>query len=600
MQKAETVLSVIQKRGKCGKKLERLYRQLYNPELYIAAYVKLYPNKGALTPGTTNETADGMSLTKIYQLIEELRYERFQWTPVRRIYIPKREKQGLRPLGIPAWRDKLVQEVIRMLLEAYFEPKFSNDSHGFRPQRGCHTALESIKTTHRGTKWFIEGDISKCFDNLDHEVLLNILREDILDERFLSLIRNLLKAGYLEDWVWEATYSGAPQGGVLSPLLANIYLDRLDKYVEKVLIPEYHRGIKRRPNPEARHYKYKKTLAKQHGDREAYKAFDKKQRSVPSYDTHDPEYRRLRYVRYADDFLLSFAGPKQEAEKIKEKLAAFLRDELRLELSKAKTLVTHANQENAYFLGYQIAVQYNDTWRDSRGQRNANGEISLKMPKTSLQNMCARYMRNGKPIHLGRLTLNSDFDIVARYQSEYRGFVQYYALAQNLCTANKLRWIMQTSLLKTLAMKHKSTRTKMAKKYAAIIQTEHGKMNGIRVEVHREGKKPLKAEFGGIPLRTKLRVANITDKVLKLKFGRSELIQRLLAEQCELCGSYEDIEVHHIRKLSDLKVAGQKEKPLWKKRMSAIRRKTLIVCKACHSAIHNGKPRAEWTKQLEK
>ena len=208
-------------------------------------------------------------------------------------------------------------------------------------------------------------------------------------------------------------------------------------------------------------------------------------------------------MRYADDFLLSFAGPKQEAEKIKEKLAAFLRDELRLELSQAKTLITHASQENAYFLGYQIAVQYNDTWRDSRGQRNANGEISLKMPKTSLQNMCARYMRNGKPIHLGCLTLNSDFDIVARYQSEYRGFVQYYALAQNLYTANKLRWIMQTSLLKTLAMKHKSTLTKMAKKYAAIIQTEHGKMNGIRVEVHREGKKPLKAEFGGIPLRTK-------------------------------------------------------------------------------------------------
>jgi group II intron reverse transcriptase/maturase len=599
MQNAETVLSVIQKRGENNQKLERLYRQLYNPELYIIAYARLYPNKGALTPGITDETADGMSLTKIYQLVEELRHERFRWTPVRRTYIPKRDKQTLRPLGIPTWRDKLVQELIRMLLEAYFEPKFSNNSHGFRPQRGCHTALESIKTTHRGTKWFIEGDISKCFDNLDHEVLLNILREEIVDERFISLIRNLLKAGYLENWVWEATYSGAPQGGVLSLLLANIYLNRLDKYVEKVLVPEYHRGIKRRPNPEARHYKYKKALAKQRGDREAYKTFDKKQRSVPSYDTHDPEYRRLRYVRYADDFLLSFAGPKQEAEEIKEKLAAFPRDELKLELSQAKTLITHASQETAHFLGYQIEAQYSDTWRDSRGQRNANGEISLKMPKTTLQNMCARYRRNGKPIHLGYLTLNSDYDIVVRYQSEYRGFVQYYALAQNLHTANKLRWIMQTSLLKTLAAKYKSTLSKMAKKYSAIIQTEHGVMNGIRVEVHRDGKKPLTAEFGGIPLRTKSRVANITDKILKPKFGRSELIQRLLAEQCELCGSHENIEVHHIRKLSDLKVAGRKEKPLWKKRMAAIRRKTLIVCKACHNAIHNGQPRAEWTKQLE-
>jgi len=139
----------------------------------------------------------------------------------------------------------------------------------------------------------------------------------------------------------------------------------------------------------------------------------------------------------------------------------------------------------------------------------------------------------------------------------------------------------------------------MAKKYSAIIQTEHGVMNGIRVEVHWDGKKPLTTEFGGIPLRTKLRVANITDKVLKPKFGRSELIQRLLAEKCELCGSQENIEVHHIRKLSDLKVAGRKEKPLSKKRMAAIRRKTLIVCKACHNAIHNGKPRVEWIKQLE-
>jgi hypothetical protein len=382
---------------------------------------------------------------------------------------------------------------------------------------------------------------------------------------------------------------------VASPLLSNIYLDKLDKFVEKVLIPEYHKGEKRHRNPEYRYYEYQKVLAKQKGNREAYAILDKKQKSLPSGDTHDPDYRRLRYVRYADDFLLSFAGPKEEAEEIKSKLTAFLRDELKLELSQAKTFISHANTEGAKFLGHRIEVQYCDTWRDSRGQRNANSEIVLKLPAETLKNMCARYKRNGKPIHRGELILNSDFDIVARYQSEYRGYVQYFAMAQNLHTMNELRWTMETSLLKTLANKHKSTVTKIATRYKADIPTEYGSMKGLRVTVQREGKKPLTAEFGGIPLRTKVKVANITDEVTKLGTNHSELIQRLIADKCELCGSHENIEVHHIHKLADLNIKGRKDKPLWQQRMAAMRRKTLIVCKTCHLAIHSGKARAEWT-----
>lgn len=164
MQNTETVLSVIRERGKRGLKLERLYRQLFNPQLYLAAYGKLYPNKGALTPGTTSDTVDGMSIKKIDHLIEELRHERFKWTPVRRAFIRKRDGKSHRPLGIPPWTDKLLQEVLRLLLEAYYEPRFSDSSHGFRPGRGCHTALQAIKEAHRGTSWFIEGDIARCFD----------------------------------------------------------------------------------------------------------------------------------------------------------------------------------------------------------------------------------------------------------------------------------------------------------------------------------------------------------------------------------------------------------------------------------------------------
>lgn len=594
MQNAETVLNVIQERGRNNLKLERLYRQLYNQELYLRAYAKLYPNKGAMTQGMTTDTVDGMSSQKISQLVEDLRNERFRWTPVRRTYIPKKDGSQ-RPLGIPTWKDKLVQEVIRMMLEAYYEPRFSDSSHGFRPQRGCHTALETIREVHKGTRWFIEGDISKCFDRLDHAVLINTLHEDIDDERLIRLLENLLKAGYLEDWKWNATLSGAPQGGVLSPLLSNIYLDKLDKYVERVLIPEYTRGVARKRNPLYRHYEYKKRMAKQRGDRKAYKVYDKRMRSVPSLDTHDPEYRRLRYVRYADDFLLSFTGPKMEAEEIKQRLTAFLRDELKLELSQAKTLITHAATEPARFLGYQIQVQYNDTWQDSRRQRNANSRIALKLPDDVLQKLCNRYMRNGKPIHRGELIMNSDYDIVARYQSEYRGYVQYYILAQDVHQMNRLRWIMETSLLKTLANKYRSTVTQIAKRYAAEIQTDEETMRGLRVTVEREGKKPLVAEFGGISLRTRQRVSNITDGVIRLGMNRSQLIQRLLANECEMCGSHENVEVHHVRKLATLTKPGRNEKPLWVHRMAAMRRKTLIVCATCHDAIHSGRIRSEWT-----
>jgi group II intron reverse transcriptase/maturase len=222
MQSAETVLGVLRERGRRGLPCNELYRQLSNPQLYLMAYGRLYSNKGAMTPGTCGETVDGMSMGKIEQIIGRMRHERYRWSPVRRIYIPKKNGKK-RPLGLPSWSDKLVGEVIRLLLEAYYEPQFSDHSHGFRPGRGCHTALREVVNTWTGTSWFIEGDISDCFGKLDHEVMLSILSENIHDNRFLRLMRNMLKAGYMEDWVWNATLSGAPQGGVVSPILSNIY-----------------------------------------------------------------------------------------------------------------------------------------------------------------------------------------------------------------------------------------------------------------------------------------------------------------------------------------------------------------------------------------
>ena len=244
MQNAETVLSVLRERGRRGLPLDELYRQLFNQQLYLLAYGRIYSNKGAMTPGPDAETADGMTLGKIERIIDALRHERYRFKPVRRHYIPKKDGKQ-RPLGLPSWSDKLVGEVVRLLLEAYYEPQFSDHSHGYRPGRGCHTALRDVAVAWTGTTWFIEGDISRCFDQLDHSVMLATLEEKIHDNRLLRLIGQMLRAGYLQDWVWNATLSGAPQGGVLSPCLSNIYLDRLDRFVETVLMPGYTRGVLR-------------------------------------------------------------------------------------------------------------------------------------------------------------------------------------------------------------------------------------------------------------------------------------------------------------------------------------------------------------------
>lgn len=589
MQNAEAVLSIIRERGRRGLPLERIYRLLFNRDLYLRAYARLYANDGAMTPGTTAETVDGMSIAKIDHLINALRHERYRWTPVRRTYIAKKQSTKKRPLGIPTWSDKLLQEVIRSILEAYFEPQFSDHSHGFRPERGCHTALQYTQTTWTGTRWFIEGDIASYFDTINHDKLLSILGENLHDNRFLRLIRELLQAGYLEDWKYNQTYSGTPQGGVVSPILANIYLDKFDQYVEQVLIPAQTRGDKRKPNPTYVALESTMRRRRHQGRRvEAIKA-RKQLQQLPSKDPYDPNYRRLWYVRYADDFLLGFIGPQHEAENIKRAIGEWLHTNLQLELSEHKTLVTHATSQAARFLGYEIVNQQSDV-KHTNKRRSANGRIGLLVPREVVQKKCARYKRNGKVVHLNERVLNSDYDIVLQYQQEYRGIVQYYLHAQNVWWLHTLHWITRTSLLKTLACKHKSSLTAMAKKHKATVKTPNGEtLKCLEARVERGDKPPLIAHFGGIPLQRQPR-AILNENLPRPGNSRSELIQRLIADECALCGSHQYIEVHHIRKLADLRGRGRKERPAWAKRMAALRRKTLVVCRDCHDNIHAGRP----------
>lgn len=595
MRNAETALAIIRDRGTRQLPLEGLYRMLYNPDLYLRAYARLYPNRGALTPGSTPETADGMSRANIDQLIDDLRHERFRWTPVRRVYIPKKNGKQ-RPLGIPSWRDKLLQEVLRSILEAYYDPQFSTRSHGFRPGRGCHTALQEIQTTWTGTIWFIEGDIKAYFDTIDHDILMGILGERIHDNRFLQLLRQLLQAGYVEEWNTYPTLSGAPQGGIVSPLLANIYLDRFDQYVEQTLIPAYTKGTKRKTNPAYSAICTRIRNARRNNQPAAVKALRKQQRQLPSVTPMDPAYRRLRYLRYADDFVLGLVGTRQEADHIKQDITAWLKEQLKLTLSEEKTLITNASNAAARFLGYEIVHQRaNDRITPATGRRQVNGRIGLRVPSDVIQAACDRYSRNGKPIHRRELIDDTDFSIIARYQQEYRGIVQYYALAQNVCNFNRLEWVMKTSLLKTLASKHQASVRQMGAHYETTIQTPTGPRKVLEIRVERADKPSLVARFGGIA-RTRQPFAAIRDlPLIPKEIAHTEILYRLQAEECELCGAREQVEVHHVRKLADLKVKGRKERPFWVKIMAKRRRKTLVVCSTCHDAIHAGRP----TRQKE-
>ena len=536
-----------------------------------------------MTPGASRETADGMSEEKIEQIIGLMRQERYRFAPARRTYIPKKNGK-LRPLGMPSWSDKLVGEVVRLLLEAFYDPQFSDNSHGFRRGRGCHTALRDISHTWTGTTWFIEGDVSDCFGSLDHEILLGILAEKIHDSRFLRLIRNMLKAGYLEDWQYHDTLSGVPQGGVVSPVLSNIYLHKLDEFIEQELIPQYTRGTSRKISHDYKMITRRLTKARAHGDRAESRNLEALRRAIPSTDTADPGYRRLKYIRYADDHILGLAGSRAEAEQVKARIAEFLRETLRLELNDSKTLITHARTQRARFLGYDITVQHSDT-KLTGGRRSANGGIALKVPPDVVKAQCARHRQHGKPWHRPALQNLDDYDIVRLYGAEYQGVVNYYLLAQDVYRLSTLWWHNVTSMLKTLAAKHHSTVSQAAARYKAKVKTRNGLRSCFEARKKRPGKKDLVARSGGIILQRD-RHAEIRDPLpAPAAYPRKELISRLRKRECELCETDATVAVHQVTGLKALGQPGPGQ-PAWAALMAKKRRKTLIVCAGCHEWIH--------------
>ena len=600
MRSPERVLNSLNEHSKDSSyKFERLYRLLFNEELFYVAYQKIASNGGSTTKGSDGRSIDGMSLARIETLIASLKDESYQPHPSRRVHIPKKNGKT-RPLGIPAFEDKLVQEVVRMILEAIYEGHFETTSHGFRPKRSCHTALLHIQKTFSGAKWFIEGDIKGFFDNIDHDVLVGILRERISDDRFIRLIRKFLKAGYVEDWTFHNTYSGMPQGGIVSPILANIYLDKLDKYV-KEYIQHFDKGTKRRPGKESNNLanERKRTVRKlkkvKDGTEKAalvarLKAIEQERAAFPNGDEMDESYRRLKYIRYADDFILGVIGSKEEAQRIKEDIKSFLSASLALELSEEKTLITHTGK-SAKFLGYEITVtRDNHQRRDVRGclRRTYGKRVRLNVSMATLRDKLLEYgameikLRNGKEVWKPKcrsgLIFNDDLEILDRYNRETVGFCNYYLIANNCVVLHNFRYIMEYSMYKTFAGKYRSTVRKINKKYRLnkLFTVKYEQQGVIKSRTfYKTSFKRRTTAFNGSCDIEPYSIADVS---------RTNLTDRLKAEKCELCGATGKLIMHHVRNLKDLK-----GKESWERLMSARKRKTIALCPSCHRLRHLGK-----------
>ena len=588
--------SLEEKAKQKGYMFERLYRNLYNPEFYLLAYQNIAKSQGSMTEGTDGMTLDNMTVGRIERIIASLKDHSYQPHPARREYIPKKNNPSkTRPLGIPSTDDKLVQEVVRMLLEAIYEPTFSPYSHGFRPKRSCHTALSEIKTTFNGVQWVIEGDIKACFDCFDHHVLIDILRRRIKDEHFIALMWKMLKAGYMEQWTYHRTYSGTPQGSGVSPILANIYLNELDNfltaYQQQFRVGTSRRNASKEYSRLSWHYNTRKAYLRQEQTKEAVKAFKAVQKQLLStlyYTPADPNYKNLQFNRYADDFVVGIIGSRKDAEQVKADIRDFLANTLKLTLSEEKTKITHSSELISY-LGYQFTVQRNkDVKRDSSGvlRRMWYGKVALYVPHDKWVQKLKEYQafkivagndgkERWKPLHRGKLMHKDALAITSQFNAEIRGLYNYYSIAENVSVLNKFYFIMKGSFLKTLAAKGNTSCNKIRKKY---------EQDGIISIPYVTKSGPKRCEFYHDGFTKKKELPSLTADTLPqyMKYDKpNSLVKRLKAGICELCGvNTKEIHMHHVRRLKDL--TGKNELEL---KMMQMRRKSIALCPACYARI---------------
>jgi len=602
MQKAELILVKLNQKSQSDKsfKFRRLYRNLYKPDFYLYAYSLMYSKPGNMTKGSDGKTIDGFSRNWITETIEQLKYERYNPTPVRRVFIPKKNGK-MRPLGIPSIKDKLVQMILKEILEAIYEPLFSNNSHGFRPNRSCQTALHQIKRRFSGASWIIEGDIKGFFDNINHKILIDILKEKIEDGRVIELIKKFLKAGYMQDGIKYESITGAPQGGIISPVLSNIYLHNLDNYMEKLIL-KYRKGKVRKRNPayksltDKRYYRLKK------GRIEEANEILKQILKTPCLNPMDSDFVRIKYVRYADDFVVGIWGSKELAKQIRDGIAKFLNETLNIELSMGKTLITNILKDKTRFLGYEFHKAKDDSKiiKDSTGKlrRSINGIIQLRVPRDVINSKIKQFSRNGKPIHRSDRVNMPIIKIIKTYNSEIRGLYNYYRLAYNVGgQMGRFKHYHYFSLIKTICRKKKLSMKEVFSKYGIIVPRKKGtgtkNVIGMRYKAKNETKTQL--YFNDSLKRIKYPFEYNTHIETGKVIGKPycELIARLQKGQCEMCKNENivgDLVVHHVKKLELLNaIKDENIIPDWIKLMKKLRRKTLVVCTNCHDNIHKCK-----------
>ncbi len=562
-----------------------LYRLMLRKDMYVLAYERLKSNPGNMTPGTDDETLDGFSLAEIDKIIEQMRSEHYRCKPVRESFIPKANGK-LRRLGIPCPRDKIVQEVVRIILEAVYDSPhgayFSDCSHGFRRSNSCHSAVREIQKKWSGMIWLIEGDIKSCFDDIDHHKLIDVLRKKIKDERFLALIWKFLKAGYLDlERARHDSLAGTPQGGIASPILSNIYLNELDEFVEQIRI-DLEQGKERRPNLEykrieARRYKLAKAGK---ADTREFKRLGKQMRSLPSLDTHDPNFVRVRYVRYADDWLIGVIGSHELAGEIKDRVGEFLKNELALTLSQEKTKITNARTEEAEFLGYRIrkgrgrdtqkvTVSTNGSGRLFK-RRSTGMEVVLKAPMDKLiKRLSQKGFCDGKgnPKHKAGWTVLDEDQIVSLYSSINRGIQEYYRPTDNWPELQRVQYILKYSLAKTLALKKKTSITRVMRGRDISVQVRN-------IVFYRNTDWTVKRDAFKDSPEVDLVTMNVRLRT------RSKL-----GLPCMVCGSPNKVQMHHVRHIRKM---DDKEPKGFTRVMAALNRKQVPVCKACHERIHRG------------
>lgn len=586
-------------------RFQRLYRNLYNPEFYWLAYKNIYANDGSMTAGADGTTIDGMSDERIERIILSLRDRSYQPKPARREYIAKKNSNKKRPLGIQSGNDKLVQEVVKMILESIYEPVFSDKSHGFRPNRSCQTALMQIQKTFTGTNWFVEGDIHACFDSFDHHVLIELLKKRIDDEAFIQLIWKFLKAGYMEQWTFDRTYSGVPQGSGVSPVLCNIYLNELDRYMEKYA-QEFNTKAQRKrfsaayKSSVSRTYRYRKagreiwdelSPEERKVRSKTLKKLEMEEKSITPTIPKDADYKRIQYTRYADDFLIGVIGSKHDAEKVKRDVKVFLWETLKLEMSDGKTKVTHTG-DRARFLGYDITISRSQNLKkkaDGRVQRCQTGVVKLLVPREKWVGKLIEYRamkikinENGKErfvaLHRGKLVNQRDIEILARYNAEVRGLYNYYSIANDSFKIGRFANVMKYSMYKTFACKYKTNVHEIKRRYF---------VNDLFTVAYdtKSGRKTTTFYKDGFKRKEKAtKFDNVSELPQFSKYAKTNTLkQRVERHTCELCHKdCRNLEIHQVKKLKDLK--GNAE---WVLLMRKRRRKTLVVCPECHSLIHS-------------